>query len=94
MATPFIGPLLSLGVCASLFQPLLVNPSSSYRVSGGSDHDFPSKSQKTNLLIWNPQKKKLEISISARCDFWSGQYQLIRSGLYPSRINPSEQYIF
>ena len=42
MATPFIGPLLSLDVCASLLQPLLCNPSSSYRVSGGSDHDLPS----------------------------------------------------
>ena len=58
IATPCIGPLLSLGVCASLFHPLLCNPSSSYRVSGGSDQDFPSKSQKTNPLIWNPPEKK------------------------------------
>ena len=57
MATPFIGPLLSLGVCASLLQPLLCNPSSSYRVSGGSDHDLPSSLKKTIFSFWYPQKK-------------------------------------
>ena len=85
MATPFIGPLLSLGVCASLLQPLLCNPSSSYRVSGGSDHDLPSSLKKNYLLILVPPEKKLEISISASCQIWCRliNYQLIRSGLYP-----------
>ena len=72
MATPFIGPLLSLGVCASLLQPLLCNPSSSYRVSGGSDHDLPSSLKKNYLLILVPPEKKLEISISAVVKFGPG----------------------
>ena len=54
---------------------------------------FPRNLKRPIFSFGTPQKKKLEISISARCDFWCRHYQLIRSGLYPSRINPSEQYI-
>ena len=63
--------------------------SSSYRVSGGSDHDFPSKSQKTNLLIFVPQEKKTR-NLNIGKEFF-GAGGLNSPSLHSTRINPSEQ---
>ena len=93
IATPCIGPLLSLGVCASLFHPLLCNPSSSYRVSGGSDQDFPSKSQKTNLLILNPPEKKTRNPYIGKVLNLVQAVSINQVRAVPFWINPSEQYI-